>query len=196
MNNELLINEIEYYQFYLSKAIAQVYINEKLCDFHDNLESQFNLFSNSLTEISSALLLSQRMILCDIFIYDRDSKNIYKLLNKLDSTKIVSERAIDIKIKEIAKNLKSVVEMQADNIAFLKKYRNNVFAHWGTGFFENDWRENFPNQYPCDFIAVVELAVKAFDALTQILLLLKWIPIDRAKMTPSDIDELIKKISN
>lgn len=196
MDKEKLIKEIEYYQYYLGKAVAQVYINEKLCDFHDSSKVQFGLYSNSLCEISSALLLSQRMLFCDIFIDDRDSKNIYKLLNKLDSNKIVSQEKIDIKIKAIAKSLKCTIEKQADNIAFLQKYRNNIFAHWGTGFFDDDWRKNFPIKYSCDFMAIVELAVTAFDAFTQILLLLKRIPLDRAKMAPSDIDKLIKKLSN
>ncbi len=112
IDNKQLIKEIKYYQLYLGKAIAQIYINEKLCDFHDNQNKQFNLFASSFGEITSALLLSQRIIFCDIFIEDRDSKNIHKLLNKLISNKIVNDTKIDLQIKDIANSLKNEIAIR------------------------------------------------------------------------------------
>ena len=69
---EQIIKEIEHYQYYLGKAISQTYINDKICDFYDNNNGKYSLYSTCLSEISFALLFSQRMIFSDIFIADKD----------------------------------------------------------------------------------------------------------------------------
>ena len=195
MDNELLIKEIEYYQFYLGKALSQIYINDKICDFYENNNKQFSLYANSLSEISSALLLSQRMLFCDIFLPDRDSKNIHKLLNKLQSNKIATQEEIDLKIKNIAESLANEVALQSTNLDNLQKYRHNVFAHFNTRFFDDDWRKDFPHENRCDFIEIKNLAIKVFDGCSQILQLLKRVPLSREIMMPFDINTLIKNLS-
>ncbi len=193
-DNKQLIKEIKYFQLYLGKAIAQIYINEKLCDFHDNHNQSFNLYACSFGEISSALLLSQRIIFCDIFIEDRDSKNIHKLLNKLISNKIVNNAEIDLQIKNIANGLKNEIEIQAVNISKLKEYRNNVMAHFSTKFFDDEWRINFPIQNACNFLDIANLATKTFDRLAEIIILLKDEPLDKGILVPFDISYAILKL--
>ncbi len=189
-----LLNEMKCYQLYIGKAIAQIYINEKICDFHDNWQQQFNTYATSFSEISSALLLSQRMIFCDIFIQDRDSKNIHKLLNRLISTKISTNKSIDLQIKEAANQLKSEIDLQQSNIEKLKDYRNKIMAHFSTKFFINEWRMNFPIQNDCKFMDIAELAEKMFDGLSKIIILLNDKPLDTLIMTPLDFDYAILKL--
>lgn len=185
---------MKYYQLYIGKAISQIYINEKICDFHDNWQQQFNTYATSFSEISSALLLSQRMIFCDIFIQDRDSKNIHKLLNRLISTKISSDNNIDLQIKEIANQLKSDMDLQYSNIEKLKDYRNKIMAHFSTNFLRNEWRINFPVQNDCKFMDIAGLAKKIFEGLSKIIVLLNDKPLDALIMTPFDFNYAILKL--
>lgn len=195
MEREPLIKEIEYYQYYLGKAVAQIYINERICDFYDCNNEKYSLFADSLSEISSALLLSHRIIFSNIFIGDRDSKHIRRLLNRLNSTKIVSQDDIHLKIKVVADSLINEIDKQSVNIDKLKEYRDNILAHFNTKFFDDDWRKNLPIQYSCDFIAIKNLAIKIYNGLSQILILLKSVPLDNGMMTPYDINKLIEKLS-
>jgi len=196
MENRKLIEELQYYQLYFGKALRCGYINDKICDYFSDNPDKYRPFENSLGEISSALLHSQRVAFASLLIEDKDSKHIRRLLNKLISTRVSSDNVIDSNIKLIAQKLLLDIQNQSANILKLKEYRNNVFVHFGKKSFDDECRSKVHLLYPCNFDEIIDLAKQIFNGLYDIIILLKGIPFSKNELCPNDINDLIDKLCN
>lgn len=196
MENIKLIEELQYYQLYFGKALRCGYINDKICDYFDDNPNKYRPFENSLGEISSALLHSQRVIFSSLLIEDKDSKHIRKLLNKLISIRVSNNDIVDKKIKQIAQKLLLEVQIQSANILELKEYRNKVFVHFDKKSFNDEWRNQFPLQNPCNFNEIINLAKQIYNGLYDIIVLLNGIPFSTSELCPNDINDMIAKLCN
>ncbi len=196
MANIKLVEELQYYQMYFGKALRCGYINDKICDFFDFHFDRYRPYENSLGEISSALLHSQRVLFSSLLIEDKDSKHIGKLLNRLQSTKVSNDEIVDKKIKQIAQKLSIEVQKQSANILKLKEYRNKVFVHFDKKSFDDEWRNQFPLQNPCDFAEIINLSKQIYGGLYDIIMLLKGIPFSTSELYPTDINYLFNKLCN
>ncbi|MBQ9751016.1 MAG: hypothetical protein IJV87_10630 [Clostridia bacterium] len=96
MDKQKLVNEIQYFQMYLSTIISNLRLNDAICDFYENDTKSFNRYGICLGNISDALNYRQHMLCYLLFFDDKESKSIPRFLRRVQDTKIVSDKAIDL----------------------------------------------------------------------------------------------------
>lgn len=193
LTTEEVIIELKYYQMYIGKAISYVYINDKICDFFDLEKEKYNLYACSLGEISSSLIMSQRILFSNLLLEDK-GRCIPKLLNKLDSNQICDNTNFNLKIKTIVNEMKDIMDLQAKNIEKLKEYRHKVYAHFDKGLFNTEWQKTFVQKNDCDFDAIINTCIELFEKIYELIVLLGGEPFGKTLMKPYDINYLISRL--
>lgn len=78
-----------------------------------------------------------------LFHYDKESKSIPRLLNKVRDIKISNDEGIDKELKKLAEELRLEINEANTDIESLKEYRYDVYAHWNKNIFDEDWKKDF-----------------------------------------------------
>ena len=164
-----IVNEIKYYQMYLSEIISDFCINESICDFFDEDRNKYIQYGICLGNISEALNYRQHMLCYLLFHYDRESKSIPRFLNRIKDTKIFKEADKDKKLKSIEEEMTKLIEEAKGDIESLKEYRYDVYAHWNKNIFNTEWQQNFKNEHPFNYVKMIDLCAHCYELLGDML---------------------------
>lgn len=195
MIKEKIANELKYYQKYLGELISHFYINEAICDFYDNQKADYCRFGICLGNISDALNYRQHMLCYLLFHYDKESKSIPRLLNKVRDLKISNNKEKEKELKKLAEELRLEINQANPDIESLKEYRYDVYAHWNKNIFDEDWQKDFASKHPFDYGKIIDLSVKSFNIFKKMLSLLDEESFELSIIEPSHIDLFIEKLS-
>ena len=194
MDKQKLVNEIQHFQMYLSTIISNLRLNAAICDFYENDTKSFNRYGICLGNISDALNYRQHMLCYLLFFDDKESKSIPKFLRRVQDTKIVSDKAIDLKLKKIATDVcEKISEIQTD-LDSLFEFRYNVYAHWNPKLFESEWQKKFSEQNKFDYEKIINLCNYCFSSFSEMLTMLNEEAFTKAVITQSSIDSFIKNL--
>lgn len=195
MIKEKIVTELKYYQKYLGELISHFYINEAICNFYNNQKDDYWRFGICLGNISDALNYRQHMLCYLLFHYDKDSKSIPRLLNKVRDIKISNDEEKDKELKELAKELRFEINAANADIESLKEYRYDVYAHWNKNIFDENWQKDFASKHPFDYEKIINLCFKSFNVFKKMLSLLGEEAFELSIIQPSHIDLFIEKLS-
>ena len=189
-----IVNEIKYYQMYLSETISDFCINESICDFFDEDKNKYNQYGICLGNISEALNYRQHMLCYLLFHYDKDSKSIPRFLNRIKDTKIFREVDKDKKLKQLEEEMTQLLEEASNDIQSLKEYRYDVYAHWNKNVFNTEWQQNFKNEHPFDYGKIIELCTQCYNLLGDMLNLFGEKSFSKALINKKHLDAFISQL--
>ena len=195
MIKEKIVTELKYYQKYLGELISHFYINEAICNLYDTQKEHYCKFGICLGNISDTLNYRQHMLCYLLFHYDKESKSIPRLLNKVRDIKISNDEGTDKELKKLAEELRFEINEANTDIESLKEYRYDVYAHWNKNIFDEDWQKDFANKHPFDYEKIIGLSVKSFNIFKKMLSLLDEESFELSIIQPSHIDLFIEKLS-
>ena len=191
---EDIVNSIKYFQMYLGEVLSYYQLNDAICDFYDTTQGKFNEYGNCLGYISSALNYRQHMLCYLLFYYDKDSKSIPRLINEIRDNRVLADKELDHKLKNVALKMAAELDSFHADIENLMEYRHNVYAHWNKKVFNDDWQTQFKKNHTINYKNILLLCQKCFEYFSDMLIMMGEEPFVKSFINDFEIKHFISQL--
>ena len=168
MNSDILIKTLKFLHSKISEVQNNYYLNERINDWYEIDKSSYGILKNDLGHISHSLKEQSMLTAAKLFDGDPDSLSIQSVSNFINSNKILDKQN-DLKLKELAKNIDTLISDNKDELSNLRTFRDNYLAH-----FDKKLRNTNSNIFllKLDSAKIIALLENIFDLMNNMFELL------------------------